>query len=131
MDGSAQIVSKISTRQRDDGASAAKEAVSGERRSSRKAAGKRAPREGKSSRGTDGHSTPRWRQIEALREREELRRALADIWMEDPDLDEGIFGLDGDSRRYYMRAESDDVEDVEVDDLEEDLDEIDPELDED
>ncbi len=61
-------------------------------------------------------TTPSWRQIEALRERRALKDELADIWSENPELDEDIFSSgDEEHSRFYQRpAKLKDV-DFEVD----------------
>lgn len=68
---------------------------------------------------------PKWRRIEALKERKALREALSDIWTEDMDLEDDIFDLEDDSE-YYVAAPEDDLD---VTDLPEEGDEdaIDPE----
>ncbi len=66
---------------------------------------------------TRRNAVPSWRQVEALRERRALKAALADIWSEDPDLDESIFFTESpESRRFYQRPASLKAEDFEVDD---------------
>ena len=50
---------------------------------------------------------PAWRRIEALKERRQLKEALADIWADDPELDEDFFALGDESGAvHYQKAES-------------------------
>lgn len=54
---------------------------------------------------------PAWRRIEALKERRRLKEALADIWADDPELDEDFFALDGGgSSTHYQKAGSAEVD---------------------
>ena len=50
------------------------------------------------------HKIPRWRQIEIMKERRELREMLDDIDIEDPDWDEEIFGSEAERQAYYQAA---------------------------
>ena len=60
-----------------------------------------------------------WREVEAWRERKFLRESLAEIWDEDPNIDESVLtGAESDDAFYT------DSEDIEV---EEDMDEFDDE----
>lgn len=61
---------------------------------------------------------PAWRRIEALKERRQLKEALTDIWADDPDFDEGMFAIDGESvSSYYRKGALDDL-DADLDDEE-------------
>ena len=62
-----------------------------------------------------------WRDIEALKEQVRLKRLLADIWHEDIELDEDIFGERDRLAGYYTasRDEAIDIDDDEDDDFEE------------
>lgn len=103
--------------------------ITANKREVRKAGHK--PIKGRKAELEDGQrKQPRWRQIEAMRERQELRRALADIWGDDPDLDESIFGIDDGEISYYVRPGTEEVEDEEID-LDEDGDDFESEEDED
>lgn len=63
--------------------------------------------------GADG--IPRWRQIEIMRERRELREMLDDIDIEDPDWDAEIFGSEQERMAYYTAAgEADEEEEEEL-----------------
>ena len=54
---------------------------------------------------------PAWRRIEALKERRQLKEALADIWADDPELEEDLFALDGgSSSSHYQKAGSGSVD---------------------
>ena len=70
-----------------------------------------------------------WREIEALRERKALKEMLAEIWDDDFDLDDSIFGEPAENASLYRKssgngvgeseAEDDDLfdEDAEIDDF--------------
>ena len=63
-----------------------------------------------------------WRDIEAISERARLKKMLSDIWHEDVELDEDIFGESDHLAGYYTDVEEE-VEEIEVDnDLEDDED---------
>lgn len=51
-----------------------------------------------------------WRDIEAIRERARLKKMLTDIWHEDIELDDDIFGETEQRSGYYANA----VEEIEV-----------------
>lgn len=55
-----------------------------------------------------------WRQVEALRERQALKKELSDIWSEDPELDDSIFFSDKESKAFYQRATKLKNEDFEI-----------------
>jgi len=62
-----------------------------------------------------------WRDIEDIRERARLKKMLTDIWHEDIELDQDIFGETADLDEYYTSSRDDviemDVEDeIEMDD---------------
>lgn len=61
------------------------------------------------------HGIPRWRQIEIMKERRELREMLDDIDIEDPDWDAEIFGSEQERMAYYKAAgEADEEEEDEL-----------------
>jgi len=55
-----------------------------------------------------------WRDIEAISERARLKKMLVDIWHEDIELDEDIFGDSDHLSGYYADLEDEDVE-IELD----------------
>jgi hypothetical protein len=55
-----------------------------------------------------------WRDIEAISERARLKKMLVDIWHEDVELDDDIFGECDHLSGYY--ADCDEDEEIEVDD---------------
>ena len=68
-----------------------------------------------------------WRDIEAMSERTRLKKLLTDIWHEDIELEEDIFGESDYLAGYYTDSEDEDVaagpdEEVEYEDFEEDED---------
>jgi len=68
-------------------------------------AGERVPAgDGSSAQNMPPHAVqrnlPTWRRIEALREKRALKAALADIWSDDPDVDEVLFGPEYDDGFY-------------------------------
>jgi len=63
-----------------------------------------------------------WRDIEALAERARLKQMLTDIWHEDIEIDDEIFGLSEQQSIYYTDIEQ---EDIELDVAEDDADEFD------
>ena len=56
-----------------------------------------------------------WRDIEAISERARLKKMLVDIWHEDVELDDDIFGDSDHLQGYYTDLEDDEIE-VEIDD---------------
>ncbi len=56
-----------------------------------------------------------WRDIEAISERARLKKMLVDIWHEDIELDEDIFGESDHLSGYYADIE-DEEEEIEIDD---------------
>ncbi len=76
-------------------------------------------------------NVPRWRQIEIMRERAQLRKELADL---DDDLDEmdeleeEVFGSESENEELYQHGEPGD-EDVDFDDEDLDEDDLDDDLD--
>lgn len=54
---------------------------------------------------------PRWRQIEIMREKRELRQLLAEIGDEDIDIDEEIFGAEEGSDEYIELIDDEPEED--------------------
>ena len=56
-----------------------------------------------------------WRDIEAISERARLKKMLVDIWHEDIELDEDIFGDSDHLSGYYTDLEDEEV-DIEMDD---------------
>jgi len=56
-----------------------------------------------------------WRDIEAISERARLKKMLVDIWHEDIELDEDIFGDSDHLSGYYTDLEDEEV-DIEIDD---------------
>ena len=56
-----------------------------------------------------------WRDIEAISERARLKKMLVDIWHEDIELDDDIFGDSDHLQGYYTDLEDDEIE-VEIDD---------------
>jgi hypothetical protein len=68
-----------------------------------------------------------WRDIEAMSERARLKKLLTDIWHEDIELEEDIFGESDHLAGYYTDSDEEDVpaesdEEVEYEDFEEDED---------
>jgi hypothetical protein len=76
--------------------------------------------EGKRSSAT-GAGVPRWRQIEVMHERAQLRRALDDLIMDFDELEMEVFGSDAEHDLLYRNLEEDEEEDEELgDDVEDD-----------
>jgi hypothetical protein len=78
---------------------------------------------GAEAEGTDGDGTresmPRWRQIEIMRERAQLREALGDLDGEFDELDElerEVFGSESEHDLLYQHGVTDIEEDIEIDD---------------
>ena len=68
-----------------------------------------------------------WRDIEAMSERARLKKLLTDIWHEDIELEEDIFGESDHLAGYYTDSDDDDIpvepdEDAEYEDFEEEED---------
>lgn len=68
-----------------------------------------------------------WRDIEALSERARLKKLLSDIWHEDIELEEDIFGESDHLAGYYTDSDEEEIpaepdEEVEFEDFEEDED---------
>ncbi len=63
--------------------------------------------------------TPRWRQIEIMRERQALRDMLDDFGGDEFDLDEEVFGVDGQDMTWFkaISEEEDEPEVLEDDDF--------------
>jgi len=59
---------------------------------------------------SNGQRKRGWRDIEAIRERARLKKMLTDIWHEDIELDDDIFGETDHRSGYYANA----VEEIEV-----------------
>jgi len=57
-----------------------------------------------------------WRDIEAISERARLKKMLVDIWHEDIELDEDIFGESDHLSGYYADFEEEELEEIEIDD---------------
>jgi hypothetical protein len=75
---------------------------------------------------------PRWRQIEILRERAQLREALADLEMDEFDEFElEVFGSESENEELYQHGELDEEDDVEFDEDELDDDDLDENLEDD
>jgi len=70
----------------------------------------------------ENHDVPRWRQIEIMRERAELRKALDDIDFEEDDYEEEVFGSEEENESLYFHGDAPPEEEVELDedDLESD-----------
>jgi len=56
-----------------------------------------------------------WRDIEAISERARLKKMLVDIWHEDVELDEDIFGESDHLAGYYANVDEE-PEEIEIDD---------------
>ena len=75
----------------------------------------------KAGAGKTNESVPKWRQIEVLKEKRALKDELADLWLEDPDIDDAFF-VDEDNRyRQNKRASKMSIElptddDIDLDD---------------
>jgi hypothetical protein len=73
-------------------------------------------------------SIPRWRQIEIMRERAQLREALGDLDDDFDELDElerEVFGSESENDVFYHHGMTDIDEDLELDDEDEDMDDDD------
>ena len=68
----------------------------------------------KSNQNKNGPRRRGWRDIEAISERARLKKMLVDIWHEDIELDEDIFGDSDHLSGYYADLEEEDVE-IELD----------------
>lgn len=64
----------------------------------------------------EGHKTPNWRRIEALRERRALLEALREPGMDEPELDETIFFPAPEQARAFYAASTIVVDEIEIDD---------------
>jgi hypothetical protein len=51
-----------------------------------------------------------WREVEAWRERKFLRESLAEIWDDDPMIDESVFSVDDSDVTFYTETEDAEVE---------------------
>jgi hypothetical protein len=51
-----------------------------------------------------------WREVEAWRERKFLRESLAEIWDDDPMIDESVFSGDDSDVTFYTETEDAEVE---------------------
>ena len=73
---------------------------------------------GRASAAQDGSRQKKrgWREVEAWRERKFLRESLAEIWDEEPDIDESLIKGDESDAAFYT-----DSEDIEVEDGPEDF----------
>jgi hypothetical protein len=65
---------------------------------------------------TAGASVPRWRQIEVMHERAQLRRMLDDLVMDFDELEMEVFGSDAEHDLIYRHLEEDEEEDEELED---------------
>lgn len=76
------------------------------------------------SSGKEHHDIPRWRQIEIMRERAELRQALDDIDFEEDGYEDEVFGSEEENEALYVHddTEADEEMDLSDEDLDEDLD---------
>jgi len=52
-----------------------------------------------------------WREVEAWREHKFLRESLAEIWDDDPLIDESVFSGDDSDAAFYTESEEIEVED--------------------
>ena len=68
----------------------------------------------RSSQNKIGQRKRGWRDIEAISERARLKKMLVDIWHEDVEIDEDIFG-DTDHLSGYYTESDDEVEEIEID----------------
>ena len=68
-----------------------------------------------------------WRDIEAISERARLKKMLADIWHEDIELDEDIFGDSDHLQGFYTDMEDDEIEAEIEDEIDDEPDEFDEE----
>ena len=75
--------------------------------------------------------TPRWRQIEVMHERAQLRRNLDDLVMDFDELEMEVFGSDAEHDLLYRHLgededeDEDDGDDIEIDDSDDDYEEDD------
>jgi len=83
--------------------------------------------ESKSSRAKPPPRKRGWRDIEAITERARLKKMLVDIWHEDIELDEDIFGESDHLAGYYTNVEEEIEVEIDDDDLDDDEEFEDPE----
>ena len=69
---------------------------------------------------SSGVGVPRWRQIEVMHERAQLRRALDDLVMDFDELEMEVFGSDAEHDLLYRHIEDDEENDEELEDAIED-----------
>ena len=70
---------------------------------------------------SSGSGVPRWRQIEVMHERAQLRRALDDLVMDFDELEMEVFGSDAEHDLLYRHLGDDEEEDEEIEeDIEDD-----------
>jgi hypothetical protein len=75
----------------------------------------------KSNQVKNGQRKRGWRDIEAIRERARLKKMLTDIWHEDIELDDDIFGATDNSSGYYANNTEEievEIDEVEIEDAE-------------
>ena len=79
---------------------------------------------GQSSKPSNKHDIPKWRRIEIMRERQELKRHLQEVWDDDIDLEDAFELDDADHDRFYTKGEKldvdidDELEPLDLDDIE-------------
>jgi hypothetical protein len=64
----------------------------------------------------NGPGIPRWRQIEIMQERAQLRRMLDDLDMSFDELEAEIFGSEEDHDVFYRHFDESDEEEIQLDD---------------
>jgi hypothetical protein len=55
---------------------------------------------------TNHHDIPRWRQIEIMRERAQLREALGDLDLDAEDVEEEVFGSEEENEALYIHDDN-------------------------
>lgn len=71
------------------------------------------------------HEVPRWRQIEIMRERAQLREALGDIDFDLEDYEEEVFGSEEENESLYVHGDNPADEDIDLPDEDIDPDDFD------
>jgi len=65
---------------------------------------------GQSSDSSNEHDVPNWRRIEIMRERQQLKRHLQEVWDDDTDLEDAFDLDDADHDRFYTKGDDLDVD---------------------
>lgn len=87
-------------------------------------------RSGKDASGAGAQSVPRWRQIEIMHERAQLRKLLDDFELDFEELEVEVFGSEAEHDIFYRHFGDEDEEEIELEDDEEDDDFEEEEFDE-